>query len=81
MEKHFEREQMLKNMTEEERKKFTQQEEEARKREEIAAKRVRIFISDLNSDRSLCANDFSLIRFIILAVNRNWKTFGRTKIT
>jgi hypothetical protein len=41
LEKHFEREQMLKNMTEEERKKFIQQEEDAKRREEVAAKRVR----------------------------------------
>lgn len=45
MEKHFEREQTLKNMTEEERKKFIQHEEDIRKKEEVAAKRVRINVS------------------------------------
>lgn len=33
---------MLKNMTEEERTKFMHQEEEAKKRDEVAAKKVRI---------------------------------------
>lgn len=47
MEKHFEREQMLKNMTEDERKKFVQHEEEVRKHEEVAAKRVRTFPTNI----------------------------------
>lgn len=41
MEKHFEREQKLQNMTEEERKKFLQHEEEIKKREHEGKKRVR----------------------------------------
>lgn len=40
MEKHFEREQKLQNMTEEDRKKFLQHENEIKKREHEGKKRV-----------------------------------------
>lgn len=42
MQKHFEREASLVNMTEEEKKKYLHEEEEAKKKEEEAKKRVRI---------------------------------------
>lgn len=42
MQKHFEKEQALKNMTEEERKQYLVKEEEERKREAEAKKKVRM---------------------------------------
>lgn len=44
MQKHFEREQKLQNMTEEERKKYLLEEEEIKKREQEAKKRVYTFL-------------------------------------
>lgn len=43
MQKHFEREQTLKNMTEEQRKQFLLQEEEEKKKEMQAKKKVSSF--------------------------------------
>lgn len=42
MQKHFEREQKLVNMTDDEKKQFLHEEEEAKRKEEAAKKRVRI---------------------------------------